>query len=259
MTIQDYVALLRRYWLVIITLAVLGGGAAFLYGRSLPPEYSSTAAVMVIPQSGDNTSELVQGSNYVQGLVQTYAVLAESPLVLRPVIEELGLEETTTQLADRVSVVTPLNTQIIEISVTDGDPEQAQEIAAAITESLSDAVSELSPKDADGDPAVKLATIAPARLPQAPTGPNTRLYGMLGLAAGLALGVAYALIRGLLGTRISERDHIASVTDAPMIGEIVAWRPSETVAGTMLLHKDGRAAESFRSMAANLKLSLIHI
>ncbi len=253
MTIQDYVALLRRYWLVIIALAVLGGAAAFLYGRSLPAEYSSSAAVMVIPQRGDNTSDLVQGSNYVQGLVQTYAVLAASPLVLRPVIDELGLTETPTRLADRVTVGNPLNTQIIEISVADSDPLQAQKIAAAITTSLSGAVDDLSPKDSTGAAAVELATIAPARLPQAPTGPNTRLYDLMGLAAGLALGIAYALVRGLLGTRITERDDITSITDAPVIGEVVAWRPGESVATTMLVHKDGRSAESFRSLAANLK------
>ncbi|MBW8762957.1 MAG: polysaccharide biosynthesis tyrosine autokinase [Microbacterium sp.] len=253
MTLQDYVDSLRKHWLVIIALTILGAGAAFGYARTLPPEYSSTAAVMVVPQRGDSTNELVQGTSYVQSLVQTYAVLASSPLVLSPVIDELGLEGTPTQLAKRVSVVNTLNTVVIEISVTDSSAEQAQRIAEAITDSLIAAVPAVSPSDADNQPAVRLETIAPARMPQAPIGPNTRLLTLIGAAIGLALGVAYALFRRVLGTRVTERADISAVTDAPVIGEIVAWRRNYSILSTMLRSRDSRSAESFRGLAANLK------
>lgn len=253
MTIQDYLDALRRYWLVIVLLALLGGGAAFGYARTLPAEYSSTAAVMVVPQRGENTNELVQGSSYVQNLVQTYAVLAASPMVLSPVIDELGLDETPTRLASRVSVVNTLNTVVIEISVTDTDPEQAQRIVAQITDSLTDAVTQVSPKDAANEPAVRLTTIAPARMPQAPIGPNTRLITLIGIALGLGVGVVFALVRRFLRTLIGERDDIVAVTDAPVIGEIVAWRSGDSVVSTMLVNRDSRTAESFRALAANLK------
>lgn len=253
MTLQDYVDSLRKHWLVIIALTILGAGAAFGYARTLPPEYSSTAAVMVVPQRGDSTNELVQGTSYVQSLVQTYAVLASSPLVLSPVIDELNLEGTPTQLAKRVSVVNTLNTVVIEISVTDSSAEQAQRIAEAITDSLIAAVPAVSPSDADNQPAVRLETIAPARMPQAPIGPNTRLLTLIGAAIGLALGVAYALFRRVLGTRVTERADISAVTDAPVIGEIVAWRRNYSILSTMLRSRDSRSAESFRGLAANLK------
>jgi len=253
MTLQDYVDSLRKHWLVIVALTILGAGAAFGYARTLPPEYSSTAAVMLVPQRGDSTNELVQGTSYVQSLVQTYAVLASSPLVLSPVIDELDLEGTPTQLAKRVSVVNTLNTVVIEISVTDSSAEQAQRITEAITDSLIEAVPTVSPSDADNQPAVRLETIAPARMPQAPIGPNTRLITLIGAAIGLALAVTYALFRRVLGTRITERSDIAAVTDAPVIGEIVAWRRSYTILSTMLRSRDSRSAESFRGLAANLK------
>jgi capsular exopolysaccharide synthesis family protein len=253
MTLQDYIDALRRQWIVIVALTVIGAGAAFGYSRTLPSEYSSTAAVMVIPQRGDSTNELVQGSSYVQSLVQTYAVLASSPLVLTPVIEDLGLEETATQLANRVAVVNTLNTVVIEISVTDTDKERAQETAAAITDSLIDAVADVSPSDAEGQPAVRLETIAPARMPQAPIAPNTRLFAMIGAAIGFGLSVAYALFRRVLGTRLTDSADITAITDAPVIGEIVAWRRNYTILSTMLRSKDSRSAESFRALAANLK------
>lgn len=253
MSLQDYVDALRRYWIVIVALGVIGAAAAFGFARTLPAEYSSTAAVMVVPQRGDSTSELLQGSSYVQSLVQTYAVLASSPIVLAPVIEELKLDETPTRLATRVTVVNTLNTVVIEISVTDSAPDQAQKIAEAITESLITAVSRVSPSDADDNPAVRLETIAPARLPQAPIGPNTRLYTALGGVAGIVLGVAYALVRRVLGTRITERRDVAALTDAPVLGEIVAWRRNYTIVTTMLRSRDSRSAESFRALAANLK------
>lgn len=258
MTIRDYLSTLAKNWIVIAGLMVLGGVAAFAYSQTLPEQYRSESQVMIVQTQGNNTSELVQGSNYVQNLVQSYTVLARSPIVLAPVIDQLGLSETPNQLSQRVYVETPLNTSVIDISVTDGSPEGAQKTAQAITDQFAIAVEKISPEVTIGDPprsqpAVRVENISPARFAAIPIAPNTRLNVGLGIIAGLAAGVLYALIRRWMGTPINATSDVQEQTEVPVIGEIVALSDAQGVAAALINSPHGRFAESVRQVTAGLK------
>jgi len=141
---------------------------------------------MVISTKGTTTGELLQGSTYVQSLVQTYTVVAASPLVLDRVISSLGLDTDANQLASQVKIDTPLNTVIIQIGVTDTDPKAAQDIANAIATELSSTVTELSPEAEDGTPAVRIETISRAVLPAYLSSPITAIGLLAGCPAATA-------------------------------------------------------------------------
>lgn len=253
MTLVEYLNTLRRFWILILVLGVTAGGAAFLYGRSLPYEYGSRASVMVIPARGDTTGELVQGSNYVQNLVQTYTVVATSPVVLNRVITELGLDQQAHELARQVSVDAPLNTVVINIDVTDRTPEGAQRVADAVAEQLSHAVAELSPQGENGQPAIRMEVIAPARLATVPISPNTRLIVLVGVLAGLALGVAVAVAIRLLGTRLTSVGELVEVTERPVLGEVPATDARLPVPAQVRAAPSGRLAESLRKVVVALR------
>lgn len=253
MTLIGYINTLRRYWIIIVLLGVLGAAGAYGYARTLPKQYSSQASVMVIPAKGETTGELVQGSNYVQNLVHTYTVIAASPIVLDQVISALNLTEQSFELARRVNIESPLDTVIITISVTDATPEGAQNVANAIANSLSSAVSQLSPKSSGGIAAVRIEVISPARFTNVPSAPNMTTYTLLGLAGGLMLGVAFVVIRKLLGTRISSPSDIAELTDVPQLGEVANIGDRDTVPALVLSKPNSRVAESLRNVVAGLR------
>ncbi|AMG83549.1 MULTISPECIES: polysaccharide biosynthesis tyrosine autokinase [Microbacterium] len=253
MTLQDYFQALRGHWVVIIVLTLLGGGAAYGYSQLVDPEYRAEAQVMVIPTRGESTSELLQGSNYVQSLVQTYTLLVVSPTVLGPVIEEVGLNETPNRLARRVDVNVPLNTVVIEIGVTDADGETAQETANAIASELAVAVRDISPLGADEKPAVRIETISPARTPTVPISPNTRNNVALGAAGGLLLGVVYAVLRRRFATRIVSASSLGEITDVAVLGEIPEAADNQTLARVIRSQPDGRIAEAMRQVSASLR------
>lgn len=249
MSAADYIRILRRSLLLIIALAALGGVAALGYAETQTKLYRSYTSAMIIYRQGGTTSELLQGSNYVQNNVQTYALLATSPYVLRPVIQELDLGESPTELGRRISVDTPLNTTILQIAVTDADPTRAPTIADAVTTSLTRAVSELSPSVA-GQPSVRLETIAPATRPQSFVSPDRRLFGTVGVVSGAALALAIAFLREQFRSRPRNSTDIASVIDLPALGEI----PRDTrLPLSLLQHPTGTTAEAVRAVAANLR------
>ena len=107
MTIGDYARAIFRSWLVIVLLVVVGAGGGYVVAKLTPDTYRSTGAVLVTSDRGDSTSELVQGSAYVQNLVATYVLLARSELVLQPVIDELDLDTTPRALASTISASSP--------------------------------------------------------------------------------------------------------------------------------------------------------
>lgn len=255
MTLREYVTAVLRHWVVVAVCAVLGALAGFGYARSEPKVYQSSASVMVVPEQGENAAELVQGSNYVQNLVASYAVLAQSPYVLEPVIEDLGLDTTPARLARSVSVNTPLNTVVIEIAVSDTSPDRAREIADGISDQLALAVPELSPQLADRSSAVRITTIAPARQPVNPIAPNTRMLMMVGLAAGLAVGVTYAVLRELLARRVVSSSSIQSMLGVPFLGEVVKVPSRTSLPAVVAAGPGSRPSESVRTLVANVRFA----
>jgi capsular exopolysaccharide synthesis family protein len=250
---HDYWTTLRRRWITILLLGLVGGGAAYGYAMTLAPTYRSTSSVFVSSTQGQTTTELVQGSTFSQNLVQSYAQLATTPAVLEPVITRLGLDTTPTALARAVTATTPLNTVIIDIAVTDSDPEQAATISDAVSDSLAFVAGRLAPSDQAGDPSVSLDTVAAAQVPRNPVAPNSRLIALTGLVGGLALGVLYALGRHVLDTRVREERDVERVTDVPVIGSVERRERAQADGITMLAAPRTAAAEGYRRIRTNLE------
>lgn len=253
MTVAEYAAILRRNLVWIVVLMLVCGGVSYGYAQTLPKQYRSYSSVIVVPERGENTSEIVQGSNYVQNIVQSYALLATTPYVLQPVIDDLGLDKSPGALSREIAVETPLNTVVIQLSVTATSPKEAQQIAGAVADSLIKAVSELSPKIGN-QPAVYLETISPASLPTTYVFPDNRLYAAIGAAVGLAIALVIAFLREQLRSRPRNRDDIGEFTDLPVLGEVPRVpRDAMTVPEAVLRAPDGHIAESMRAIAASLR------
>lgn len=249
----EYLKAIGRRWLVIVALGVIGLAAAFTYASFLPSLYKSTSSVFVASVQGETTSELVQGSTFTQNLVQSYAQLVTLPVVLDPVITTLGLDMTTPELASTVSVTTPLNTVVIEITVSSTSPNSAAETANAISESLSNAVQSLAPKGPNNAPSVAVEPVSVANVPSAPYAPNTRLILISGLAGGLLLGVLYALGREIFDTRLRAERDFQRVTDIPLLGKVRRRRAAKDGGPVLLAQPHGAEAEDYRRLRANLE------
>src|SRR6478735_468574 len=116
--LRDYVRVLRQHWVLIVALTLLGVAAAAGYSILQTPKCSSSAKVFVSTSGGASVSELQQGNTFTQQRVKTYADLATTPIVLLPVINELGLDTTGEALAGRISASAPLDTTLIQITAT---------------------------------------------------------------------------------------------------------------------------------------------
>ncbi|WP_210480607.1 polysaccharide biosynthesis tyrosine autokinase [Naasia sp. SYSU D00948] len=253
MRASDYLRILRRNWMIIVALAVLGASAGAWFSSNQKPLYQSTASVFVTTQSATTVSELNQGSTYTQQLVQSYADVVRKSIVLEPVIDELGLDMTPGALASKITANAPLNTVLLEISATNGSPETAAAIANAVTTSLVTVVPELSPAGKDSVPPVKVTLLQPAVPSSTPVAPRTSLNILLGLLAGLALALGTAVARTVADTRIRSIEDVEGLTDLPILGGIAFDKDAKKRPLIVQWDPRGPRAESFRSLRANLR------
>ena len=223
MELRDYLRILHKNWILLLVLLVAGlaGGAGYAFLQT--PKYeASTQLYVSVRTEGAATGDLVQGTTFARQMVASYVDVIPTALVLDPVIEELGLDATAGELAAQVSASTPLNTVLIDISVTDEDAEQAAAIADATAASFAQAVQTTleKPQAVDATSPVQITITQPATAPDAPASPNVPLLIALGALLGLAAGVGLAVLRTVLDTRIHTLHDLEALTDRPMLGGI---------------------------------------
>jgi len=255
--LRDYLRVLSRRWRVIAALTLLGTGLGGLATYAVTPEYRAGTTLFVSMQDGADTTQLNQGNVFTQARVQSYAKMATSPLVTRPVVRSLKLGMTPTQLAGRISASAQLDTVLLRITVTDTRPSRAALISNAVAERFADMVSELErPANAEYSP-VRLSVTEPASTPTAPFSPRPLVNLALGLLAGLALGAGCAVLRESLDTSVRTSQALAELmTKAggpPVLGTIVhdARNARHLVAARDDMH--GLRAEGFRQLRTNLR------
>ncbi|WP_150463151.1 polysaccharide biosynthesis tyrosine autokinase [Nesterenkonia ebinurensis] len=253
MELRDYLHILRKNWIVIGVLVLLGAGSAVAYSLSQTPLYESTSRVMFSSQAGETIGEQQQGQTYTQARMGSYVELATTPRVLDPVIGELELDESAAALADRLAVNNSTNTTIISVTATDEDPAQAAEIANAATSSLTEAVVEAETLPGAEQAPVTITQVTQAQPASSPSSPQIPLNVALGALVGLALGVGVAVLRSTLDTRVRSLRDLQHVTDHPVIGAIPMDPEAKTRPIIMKEDSQDPRSEAFRSLRTNLQ------
>jgi succinoglycan biosynthesis transport protein ExoP len=225
MELRDYLAIMRTRWRTVLAAVVLSILVALGYSLVTPATYTADASVFLSVSVGQSSGQLARGFAYAQSLATMYSRVATQPIVLGPVIEDLGLKTTAAELAGHIVARAPQDTVIIQIRVTDEDPKLAARVADAVAKELSSTVVVLSPKSiadstnpaaqADSAP-VHLTMVSPALVPTQRATPRLTLNLTLALIIGLAVGGSAALLQHAVTARINRRE-VSRVTETPVI------------------------------------------
>jgi polysaccharide biosynthesis transport protein len=253
MDLAAYLRVFRRRWLTIVVVALAVLAVTAIVTLLLPQKYTATTRLFFGVQSGQVTTDLTQGSTFAEKQMSSYAQVALSPLVLAPVIRDLGLTTTPEILAESVSATVPPDTVILEIGATSTDPVEAARISNAIGAELASVVAKLSPDRPDGTESVRATTLAPATVPIDPSSPDVLRNIALGAVLGLLLGVGAALAKESLDTKLRSETDVRATVDVPLLG-VIPFDP--TTPSHLLVMSDGQGgarAEAVRRLRTNLQ------
>lgn len=252
MELTEYLKVLRRRWLWIAVTAILCAAIALGFSLIQTKEYSSSARLFVSTSSLSD-SALLQGGQYSQERVKSYADLVTSRELAQKVISQLGINTTPGELAGEVSAKVVANTVNLTITATDADPHRAQSIAQAYASQLADLVRELETPPGQNNAPIKATIVDSASYSASPVSPKPVFNAAMGLILGLLVGLGLAILRQKLDTRINSIEDLTEVTKAPVLGSIIH---DPDVAKTPLVSdvaSHSARAEAFRVVRTNLQ------
>lgn len=258
-TLMDLFRIVRKHILWGIITFVVVFAAVCAYTFLVPPKYSATAQVFATYSDSsaqdNNIANFSNASTYISNQIQSYPTLATTEAVLKPVIDDLGLDTTVANLAGQLTATNPTNTAFVNITAETEDAKQASDIANSVAESLSNVV-EKSLHASGKESPVKLSVVQRAAEPITPSSPNVALYLAVGLVAGLILGVFATLIRDLMATRVKESRDLQDIINAPIMGRIPTDESLQERGKPLIIsNPSGRITEEFRRIRTNLSFT----
>ena len=206
MTLRDYVLIVARNWIVVVATVAVGLVVAGVLALTATPMYTSSAQVLFTAHAPTGGQDLAYAGNYVQSRMQTYKNLGKSTSLLTSVKEDLGTDESTDELAARIRIeVSQLNT-VATVSAKDTTGKGAARTANTVASALLDSVRTLEGENAydaeagqRGDQAtIQGAITGDAVAPTSPSEPNTKLFLLAGLVAGLLVSIGVVALREVL-------------------------------------------------------------
>lgn len=257
MDTNDYLRILRKNWILILLVGVIGLGIGFGAAVSTKPTYVSETQLFVAIQSSGSVAELQQGNTFSQARIQSYVKAATTPVVLQPTIDQLGLDSSPASLASQIKVSSDPNTVLINILAQDPSAVKAAALAKEVGVNLIKAVDSLEQPITGGSSPVHLSVVTPAVAPSHPSSPNIIFYVAAGLVLGLLVGVVAAFLRTAFDTRIRGEDQFKEISTLPILGGIANDSSVSRSPVAELQGQHSAPAEAFKSIRTNLHFASV--
>ncbi|QTC40455.1 capsular biosynthesis protein [Bacillus sp. V3] len=203
---------MRLIILITLTAILVSGGVSFFL---LTPIYQSSTQLLVNQSKADQPA-INQGEIQTNlQLINTYTVIIKSPAVLEKVAEELDSGLTASQLNSKITVSTENQSQVMNLSVQDNDPNQAAAIANTTAEVFKKEIPDIMNVDN-----VSILAKAETGQKQSPIKPKPYLNIAIATVVGLMLGVGLAFLLEFLDNTIKTEHEVEKLLDLPVLGSI---------------------------------------
>jgi len=213
--LRRFASILRHRWrwvfVPLMMVLVLAAGVT----AAKPKQYDAT--VIMLAGQGEGIAD-VTAIDAINKATQTLARMGTNRIVIEQALRDLKLqlELDVVEVTRSTRASVPVNTQQIEITVRNEDPERATQLANGIGRAFSAMVEESAGKDSR----LSATVWQPAIVPEAPAAPNVPMNLALGFLFGLALGVAAALLREQLDQAWKGEEELEELLGVPVLAAI---------------------------------------
>lgn len=207
----------KKLEIILITLMFVAVGIGYSY-FFVKPEYTSTTSLVLAQssssgQTGDgaiSATDLTMNSK----LVSTYSELIKRKAILGQVCENLNIPESNIQeLRGKIKVNSAKNTEIIEISVTNKDPNIAAAIANEIAKVFGEKIVEIYNIS-------NVYLLDRAEANAVPSNINHMKDVVIFAFIGLVIAAVYVLIANMLDNTIKTEQDVEATTELLVLSSI---------------------------------------
>lgn len=195
MSLTELTRIVRRRLGWVMAATLLGALIALAAAMLLPKTYQAHTSLYVTSTDSRDAAALSQGAQYVQSQIRSYPLLVTAPAVLQAVAKDTGIPEG--DLASQVSADVPTDSAVLNITTTGHDPAVTAAVAASFARNFGVQIQGIETRTGQQSP-IRVSTVQPATPPTSAIAPNLRIYLLIGLGLGLALGLLAAVVRELM-------------------------------------------------------------
>ncbi|SCE95009.1 polysaccharide biosynthesis tyrosine autokinase [Micromonospora mirobrigensis] len=257
MDVRSSLRLIRRnWWVVVVTVMVALGASALVTVRSVP-RYEASATFFVTTSS-KGVGEAYQGNFLMQQRVKSYVDLLRSDRLAQTVVARTPLGLTADQVQSRITAASVPDTVLLRATVTDTEAARALKLTEAVSAEFVSLVKQVETPPDGGGATIKVEVISGPRVGSTPVSPNPVRNLTLGALAGLLAGLALAVLRTRLDTRLRDSLTLQRVTGSPLLGEIPfdsSARSAPLIIGDAA---NSARAEAVRKLRTNLRFVDVH-
>lgn len=240
-TIQYLRAFARSWWLILLTV-IAGGTGGYLAYQGETPLYKSSIRMIVATTT--NGLDEVAARTISGQRAEVLAQVAPTPPALQDAISAANVAGQ----ASRISSSASANGPFVIVSVVSSNGTVSAAIANAYADTLEASTLRLAGPTSTP---LKLTALAPAPAALHPFAPKPRHDVSLGLAAGLVLGCALAILRQTFNTSVRDSGELRELTQLTILGTVPRDLPKKTLPAAT----DPRSAraEGYRQIRTTLQ------
>ncbi len=200
--LREIFAILLHWWWVMLLAAIIVGASSFMVSRFvITPTYESTTRIVILSKQNESTNLTYSDVQLGTQLTKDYAELIKSRYVIEQVLTKFELDTEYETFIKNLEVVTPTDTRIIDITMTDPDPYRAKALVDEIRN-----VAAVRIKEVMDIEAVNL--VDEGNLSDKPANPSVPKWTMIGIFLGAFAAAGVILIRFLLDDTIKTSEDV---------------------------------------------------
>ncbi|WP_338788131.1 YveK family protein [Metabacillus sp. FJAT-53654] len=205
----------KRLSLIIIIAAIATATSGIVSYFLLTPIYQSSTQILVNQSKNDQQTYNPGEVQTNLQLINTYNVIIKSPAILDKVIQKEKLDMSAGALNGLITVSSEQDSQVVNITVQNEDPQTAANIANSIATTFQTEISKIMNVHN-----VTILTQAQLGEDPSPIKPQPVLNMAIALVVGLMAGVGLAFLLEYLDNTIKTEQDIENQLGLPVLGAI---------------------------------------
>ena len=205
----------RKLEIIVILLISIIIGAVYSY-FIVEPEYTSYTTLLLTQVNNETEDDSITQTDLTLNskLVSTYSELIKSNAVLREVIDSLNIHNLNEEnLRDSIKVSAVTDTEMIKITVTNSNPNNAEIIANKIAEVFSAKIAEIYKIN-------NVYVVDKAEASEEPSNINHAKDIIIFMFIGIVVAGIYVLIINMLDNTIKSETDIEKITGLKTLASI---------------------------------------
>ncbi len=206
----------KKKIIIVFTLILVAIATIYSFIIQTPKYKSTISLILARSENSEETATSVTTTDITinQKLVSTYSDIVKRKSVLRPVIANLQIANLTEdELKSNVTVTAKEDTEVIEITVSNENPEYAAKIANEIGAVFSEKIKEIYKLN-------NVYTLDYAEPDDVPYNIKPMKYIMIAFIGGLFISCACILVMSLFDTTVKSAEEIEKSLKIPVISQM---------------------------------------